>query len=99
MSSLHRNGPLETTGEIVANIYDRIMMFEPEDLQTLVGGVTESYEVSDDGKTITFKMRSGLKFHSGNPVRADLIEAGRISDLVCTESDSAAVEVRLAPED
>ena len=60
-----------TTGEIIANIYDRIMMFEPEDLQTLVGGVTESYEVSDDGKTITFKMRSGLKFHSGNPVRAE----------------------------
>jgi peptide/nickel transport system substrate-binding protein len=28
-----------TTGEIIANIYDRVMMFEPEDLQTLVGGV------------------------------------------------------------
>ena len=60
-----------TTGEIIANIYDRIMMFEPEDLQTLVGGVTESYEVSKDGKTINFKIRPGLKFHSGNPVRAE----------------------------
>ena len=49
-----------TTGEIIANVYDRIMMFEPEDLQTLVGGVTESYEVSNGGKTITFKMRTGL---------------------------------------
>jgi len=60
-----------TTGEIIANIYDRIMMFEPEDLQNLVGGVAESYEVSKDGKTITFKIRPGLKFHSGNPVRAE----------------------------
>jgi peptide/nickel transport system substrate-binding protein len=60
-----------TTGEIIANIYDRIMMFEPEDLQNLVGGVAESYKVSKDGKTITFKIRSGLKFHSGNPVRAE----------------------------
>ena len=60
-----------TTGEIIANIYDRVMMFEPEDLQTLVGGVTESWEVSGDGKTITFMMRPGLKFHSGNPVRAE----------------------------
>ena len=60
-----------TTGEIIANIYDRIMMFEPEDLQNLVGGVTESYEVSNNGKTITFKLRPGLKFHSGNPVRAE----------------------------
>ncbi|MCP4333205.1 MAG: ABC transporter substrate-binding protein [Gammaproteobacteria bacterium] len=60
-----------TTGEIIANIYDRIMMFEPEDLQNLVGGVVESWEVAKDGKTITFKVRSGLKFHSGNPVRAE----------------------------
>jgi peptide/nickel transport system substrate-binding protein len=60
-----------TTGEIIANIYDRVMMFEPEDLQTLVGGVAESWEFSNGGKTITFKIRSGLKFHSGNPVRAE----------------------------
>ncbi len=60
-----------TTGEIIANIYDRIMMFEPEDLQNLVGGVAESWEISGDGKTITFKIRPGLKFHSGNPVRAE----------------------------
>jgi len=60
-----------TTGEIIANIYDRIMMFEPEDLQNLVGGVAESWDVSADGKTITFTIRPGLKFHSGNPVRAE----------------------------
>jgi peptide/nickel transport system substrate-binding protein len=60
-----------TTGEIIANIYDRVMMFEPEDLQTLVGGVVASWEVSNSGKTITFIMRPGLKFHSGNPVRAE----------------------------
>ncbi len=60
-----------TTGEIIANIYDRIMMFEPEDLQNLVGGVAESWEVSNNGKTITFKIRPGQKFHSGNPVRAE----------------------------
>ena len=60
-----------TTGEIIANLYDRVMMFEPEDLQTLVGGVAESWEFSNAGKTITFKIRPGLKFHSGNPVRAE----------------------------
>ena len=60
-----------TTGEIIANIYDRIMMFEPEDLQNLVGGVAESWDISGDGKTITFTVRPGLEFHSGNPVRAE----------------------------
>jgi len=33
------------------------------------------------------------------PARADLMEAGRISDLVCTESESASVDVTLSPED
>ena len=61
----------ELTGvEVVANIYDRIMRFEPEDINKLVGGVAESYTVSDDGKTLTFKIKSGLKFTSGNPVTA-----------------------------
>ncbi|MDX1423210.1 MAG: ABC transporter substrate-binding protein, partial [Kiloniellales bacterium] len=59
-----------SAGEIIANIYDRVTMFEPEDLSTLVGGVVESWEISDDGKTITFAMRDGQSFHSGNPVRA-----------------------------
>ena len=58
-------------GEIIANIYDRLMMYEPEDLTTLVGGVAESWEVSEDGKVITFTIRPGLTFHSGNPVTAE----------------------------
>ena len=33
-------------------------------------GAAESVTVSDDGKTFTFKIRSGLTFASGNPVTA-----------------------------
>lgn len=58
-------------GEVIANVYDRLMMYNPEDINTLSGGVAESYSVSEDGKTITFKLRSGMKFHSGNPVTAE----------------------------
>jgi len=58
-------------GEISANIYDRITMYEPEDLTKLVGGVAKSWSFSDDGKTITLTVRPGLKFHSGNPVTAE----------------------------
>jgi len=60
-----------TGGEVIANVYDRVMMFEPEDLTNLVGGVAESYKVSDDGKTITLKIRPGQTFHSGNAVTAE----------------------------
>jgi len=61
----------ELTGvEIVANLYDRIMRFEPEDINKLAPGVAESYTVSEDSKTLTFKIRKGLKFSSGNPITA-----------------------------
>ena len=63
-----------SAGEIINNIYDRVMMFEPDNLRELAGGVVESHRVSDDGKTLTFRMRNGLRFHSGNPVRPDDVE-------------------------
>lgn len=58
-------------GEVIANIYDRVMMYEPENMTKLVGGVAESYVISDGGKTITLKIRPGQTFHSGNPVTAE----------------------------
>jgi peptide/nickel transport system substrate-binding protein len=56
--------------EVLANAYDRIMRFEPTDVNALVPGVAESVEVGADGKTFTFKIRAGQTFASGNPVTA-----------------------------
>ena len=63
-----------TTGEVLANVYDRIMTFEPERPGELTGGVAESYAVSPDGRSITFRIREGMTFHSGNPVRPEDVE-------------------------
>jgi peptide/nickel transport system substrate-binding protein len=57
--------------EVDSNVYDRIMRFEANDVTKLVGGVAESWSTSADGRTFTFKLRPGMKFHSGNPVRAE----------------------------
>ena len=56
--------------EVISNTYERLMQFEPSDINKLVPGVAESVTVSDDHKTFTFKIRSGNKFASGNPVTA-----------------------------
>lgn len=54
------------------NLYDRLVDFDPLDLSAgFKPSLAESWEVSEDALTITFKMRDGVKFHSGNPVRAE----------------------------
>lgn len=54
------------------NLYDRLVDFDPLDLNAgFKPSLAESWEVSPDGKTITLTMREGVKFQSGNPVRAE----------------------------
>jgi peptide/nickel transport system substrate-binding protein len=61
-----------SSGEIITNVYDRIMRFEAEDLTKLVGGMAESWTVSPDNKTFTFKLRPNQTFQTTNdPVTAE----------------------------
>lgn len=46
-----------------------------EDTTKIVGYLAESFTVSDDGKVLTFKLRDGLKFPSGNPLDAAAVKA------------------------
>ena len=53
------------------NLYSRLVNFDPNDLGAgYKPDLAESWDVSDDGQTITFHMRPGVKFQSGNPVTA-----------------------------
>ncbi len=55
----------------LSNVYDRLVRYEAEDMTKLVGGVAESWTVSPDAKTYTFKLRPNQKFESGATVTAD----------------------------
>ncbi len=58
-------------GDASRNLYSRLVNFDPSDLNAgYKPDLAESWDVSEDGKTITFHMRSGVKFQSGNPVTA-----------------------------
>lgn len=51
------------------NLYDGLLRWE-DNPPKLVNWLAESYTISDDGKTYTFKLRKGAKFHDGSPIEA-----------------------------
>lgn len=58
------------TDEIIRNVCDALVGFDPRDPARLVPGLAERWEASEDGLTYTFHLRRGLKHPSGNPVTA-----------------------------
>src|SRR5262249_15260320 len=56
--------------EVTGNIYERLITYDLKDVSKLRGELAESWSAGADGKTYTFKMKKGIKFHSGNPVTA-----------------------------
>ena len=56
---------------IDAQIYDRLLDFPAGKFDKPEFSLAKSYHVSPDGKTWTFKLREGVKFHSGNPLTAE----------------------------
>ena len=69
---------------ITWNVYDRLVTFGQKpldgpgqegafiyDYDNIVPQVAESYEVSPEGTSITFRLRSGATFHDGSPVTVE----------------------------
>ncbi len=57
--------------EFAGNAYDRLIGYDVDNVEEIYGLAAESWEVGDDGKTYTFKIRKGMTFSSGNPVTAE----------------------------
>jgi peptide/nickel transport system substrate-binding protein len=47
-------------------MYDPLLTFDQKG--NVIGSVAESWKLSPDGKTWTFKIRKGIKFHNGDPL-------------------------------
>lgn len=85
--------------EINLDIYDRLVGFDRRDAQKLMPMLAESYDVSEDGSTITFKMREGVAFHSGNPLTAhDAVYSLRRLLLLGREPSSSMRQLGYTPE-
>src|SRR6478735_3490688 len=51
-----------------SNVYEAL--FQLTDAGTVEPQLVDSYTASDDGLTYTFKLKPGVKFHSGDPLTA-----------------------------
>ncbi|MGK6314764.1 ABC transporter substrate-binding protein [Neorhizobium sp. DT-125] len=59
----------EATG-VIANLYDTLVELDPVDKTKVNPGLASAWTIADDG-AVTFTLREGAKFTSGNPVTAE----------------------------
>lgn len=59
----------------LANFYEPLLRVNPPDAaEPITPVLAESWEVSEDGLTWTFRLREGVTFHDGEPLTADAVK-------------------------
>jgi peptide/nickel transport system substrate-binding protein len=70
--------PINTTdGEslrVTRQIFDGLLDFAPESTDVIPALATEIPQPEDGGRTYTFKLREGVKFHDGAPFNAEAVK-------------------------
>ena len=57
--------------EIMWQMYDSLVYLDEKG--TVYPGLATSWEFSNEGKTVTFKLREGVNFHDGSPFNAEVV--------------------------
>ncbi|MBI2202747.1 MAG: ABC transporter substrate-binding protein [Candidatus Rokubacteria bacterium] len=61
--------------QLVAPLYSTLLQFDPYAFPKIIGDVALDWKIAPDGKTYTFKIRSGIRFHDGSPLTAADVKA------------------------
>jgi len=58
---------------VMQQVMEGLVALKPGSTSEVVPALAESWQLSPDGKTYTFKIRQGVKFHDGTAVDADAV--------------------------
>ncbi|QEH66968.1 ABC transporter substrate-binding protein [Cellulosilyticum sp. WCF-2] len=61
------------SSKVIVNVYEGLLAYA-KDSTELEPCLAESWEVSEDGLSYTFKLRQGVKFHDGTDFNADAVK-------------------------
>jgi peptide/nickel transport system substrate-binding protein len=72
--SIYEETTLSTSMPMMG-VFNNLVVFDPSQAQNRLGNIipdlAESWSLSDDGKDVSFKLRSGVKWHDGKPFTAN----------------------------
>jgi peptide/nickel transport system substrate-binding protein len=58
----------QNTEKVAVQVTDSLVQYDPQ--MEIVPRVAESWEFAPDGRTVTFRLRKGVRWHDGKPVTA-----------------------------
>jgi peptide/nickel transport system substrate-binding protein len=61
--------------QLVAPCYSLLLQFDPQDFSKIIGDVATDWKIAPDGRTYTFKIRQGIRFHDGSVMTSADIKA------------------------
>src|SRR5438046_7488417 len=68
--SIYEETTLSTSMPMMG-VFNNLVVFDPSQAQNRLGNIipdlAESWSLSDDGKDVSLKLRSGVKWHDGKP--------------------------------
>src|SRR5687768_16733804 len=71
---IHAESPL-VVQQATAGVYSGLLHWDPDDPSKITGDLAERWTVSPDGKTYTFHLRKGVKWHDGQPFSSADVKA------------------------
>ncbi len=74
-------------GAVIQNVYETLVFFKGDKADEVVPWLAESYDLSPDGLTYTFHLRSGITFTDGTPFDAEAVWFSLMRALIMDDPD------------